>query len=123
MVRKAVATVEAEAEAEVVVDMVVVVDRDLRADLLTALQTTEKDLLEVLKETTNGEVIEGQVCRTTDLRLMVTESHLRMILDAMVAMMDIKDLHSDLQEIETVETIAMEIATTEVAATEAAATT
>ena len=54
--RKKVAT--AEAVAEVVEDMVVVGDQDLPADLLTVLQTTEKDLPDVLKEITKAEVTE-----------------------------------------------------------------
>ena len=90
----------------------VVADRDLLADHLTVLQTIEKDLPDVLKETTQAEVTERQVSQTTDLLLMVTGNHPRIILEEMVAMMGIKDLRLDLQETETLE-IAMETETTE----------
>ena len=108
-----------------VVDMgAVEVDRDLLADLLTVLQTTEKDLPDVLKEITKAEVTEGQVSRTTDLLLMDTGNHPRIIQEEMVVMMGIKDLLLALQETERVE-IAMEIVKTEEteATTEEAETT
>ena len=96
-----------------VVDMgAVEEDRDLLADLLTVLQTTEKDLPDVLKEITKAELTEGQVSRTTDLLLMDTGNHPRIIQEEMVVMMDIKDLLLALQETERVE-IAMEIVKTE----------